>query len=123
MEEQLAAWRPDIICLAGFMRILSAGFCERWAGRLINIHPSLLPLHKGLRTHEQALADGVAEHGCSVHFVTPGMDEGSVIAQARVPVLPGDTAESLSARVLLEEHKLYPRALAMVARGEARLRG
>lgn len=120
MEETLAHWRPDILCLAGFMRILSPEFCTRWAGRIINIHPSLLPLHKGLHTHEQALRDGVAEHGCTVHFVTPGMDEGPIIAQARVPVLPGDTAESLAARVLVEEHKLYPRALAMVAR-EARL--
>jgi formyltetrahydrofolate-dependent phosphoribosylglycinamide formyltransferase len=119
MNGVLAGWRPDIICLAGFMRLLSPEFCEQWAGRLINIHPSLLPLHKGLHTHEQALADGVAEHGCTVHFVTPGMDEGPTIAQARVPVLPGDTPEALAARVLVEEHKLYPRALAVLARGEA----
>src|SRR6185503_19916097 len=121
MDVQLALWRRDIIALAGFMRLLSAEFCNRWAGKLINIHPSLLPKHKGLHTHEQALAEGVAEHGCTVHFVTPGMDEGPTIAQARVPVLPGDTAESLAARVLVEEHKLYPRALAMVARGEAQM--
>ncbi|HVY50964.1 MAG TPA: phosphoribosylglycinamide formyltransferase [Devosia sp.] len=118
MEDVLASWRPDIVCLAGFMRLLSAEFCARWAGRLINIHPSLLPRHRGLRTHEQALADGVAEHGCTVHFVTPGMDEGPIIAQARVPVLAGDTPETLAARVLVEEHKLYPQALAMLARGE-----
>jgi formyltetrahydrofolate-dependent phosphoribosylglycinamide formyltransferase len=122
LSEVLDAWSPDIICLGGFMRLLSAEFCARWAGRLINIHPSLLPLHKGLHTHEQALADGVAEHGCTVHFVTPGMDEGPTIAQARVPVLPGDTADSLAARVLVEEHKLYPKALAMLARGEVRFR-
>jgi formyltetrahydrofolate-dependent phosphoribosylglycinamide formyltransferase len=122
LTEVLDAWSPDIVALAGFMRLLSAGFCTRWAGRLINIHPSLLPLHKGLHTHEQALADGVAEHGCTVHFVTPGMDEGPTIAQARVPVLPGDTAETLAARVLAEEHKLYPKALAMLARGEVRFR-
>jgi formyltetrahydrofolate-dependent phosphoribosylglycinamide formyltransferase len=122
LTEVLDAWSPDIVALAGFMRLLSAGFCARWAGRLINIHPSLLPLHKGLHTHEQALADGVAEHGCTVHFVTPGMDEGPTIAQARVPVLPGDTAETLAARVLAEEHKLYPKALAMLARGEVRFR-
>ena len=118
MDAVLAGWRPDIVCLAGFMRLLSPEFCIRWAGRLINIHPSLLPLHKGLHTHEQALADGVAEHGCTVHFVTPGMDEGPIVAQARVPVLPGDTADTLAARVLVEEHRLYPAALAMVARGE-----
>ncbi len=88
MNTVLDGWRPDIICLAGFMRLLSAEFCTRWAGQLINIHPSLLPRHKGLHTHEQALADGAAEHGCTVHFVTPGMDEGPIIAQARIPVLP-----------------------------------
>lgn len=121
MDAVLAGWRSDIVCLAGFMRLLSPGFCARWAGKLINIHPSLLPLHRGLHTHEQALADSVAEHGCTVHFVTPGMDEGPIIAQTRVPVLPGDTAETLAARVLIEEHQLYPKALAMVARGEARL--
>jgi formyltetrahydrofolate-dependent phosphoribosylglycinamide formyltransferase len=118
MDEVLAGWRADIVCLAGFMRLLSPAFCTRWAGRLINIHPSLLPRHKGLYTHAQALADGVTEHGCTVPFVTPGMDEGPVIAQARVPVLPGDTADTLAARVLVEEHKLYPRALAMLARGD-----
>lgn len=118
MDAVLAGWRPDIVCLAGFMRLLSPDFCTRWAGKLINIHPSLLPAHKGLHTHEQALADGVPEHGCTVHFVTPGMDEGPIIAQARIPVLPGDTPDTLAARVLVEEHKLYPRALAMLARGE-----
>ena len=117
MNGVLEGWRPDIICLAGFMRLLSAEFCTRWAGKLINIHPSLLPLHKGLHTHEQALADGVAEHGCTVHFVTPGMDEGPIIAKARVPVLPGDTPETLAARVLVEEHKLYPMALRQLASG------
>jgi phosphoribosylglycinamide formyltransferase 1 len=117
----LADWRADIVCLAGFMRLLSPEFCTRWARRLINIHPSLLPKHKGLHTHDAALAAGDAEHGCTVHFVTPGMDEGPIIAQSRVPVLTGDTAESLAARVLVEEHKLYPRALAMLASGEVRL--
>ena len=115
MNAVLEGWQVDIVCLAGFMRLLSADFCERWAGRLINIHPSLLPKHKGLHTYEQALADGSSEHGCTVHFVTPGMDEGPTIAQASVPVLAGDTPETLAARVLVEEHKLYPRALAMVA--------
>ena len=119
MEAEILRWQPDIVCLAGFMRILSSGFTERWAGKLINIHPSLLPLHRGLHTHARALEAGDTEHGCTVHFVTPGLDEGPTIAQARVPVLPGDTPDSLSARVIVEEHRLYPRALAMVARGEA----
>jgi formyltetrahydrofolate-dependent phosphoribosylglycinamide formyltransferase len=119
MEAEILRWQPDIVCLAGFMRILSSGFTERWAGKLINIHPSLLPLHRGLHTHARALEAGDTEHGCTVHFVTPGLDEGPTIAQARVPVLPGDTPDSLSARVIIEEHRLYPRALAMVARGEA----
>ena len=114
----LKLWRVDLVCLAGFMRLLTPEFTQKWAGRMINIHPSLLPLHKGLHTHEQALADGVKEHGCTVHFVTPGMDEGPAILQARVPVLPGDTAESLATRVLVEEHRIYPEALAMLARGE-----
>jgi formyltetrahydrofolate-dependent phosphoribosylglycinamide formyltransferase len=119
MDAVLDSWRTDIVCLAGFMRLLSADFCSRWSGRLINIHPSLLPRHKGLHTHEQALADGSKVHGCTVHFVTPGMDEGPTIAQATVPILPGDTPELLAARVLVEEHHLYPRALAMLARGDA----
>lgn len=121
MNAVLEGWHADIIALAGFMRLLSADFCTRWAGRLINIHPSLLPRHKGLHTHEQALADGSTTHGCTVHFVTPGMDEGPTIAQASVPILPGDTPDTLAARVLVEEHKLYPAALATVARGEAKL--
>jgi formyltetrahydrofolate-dependent phosphoribosylglycinamide formyltransferase len=121
MDAQLATWQPDIVALAGFMRLLSAEFCLRWAGRLVNIHPSLLPKHKGLHTHEAALRDGSIEHGCTVHFVTPGMDEGPTIAQARVAILPGDTAETLGTRVLAEEHRLYPRALAMLARGEVAL--
>jgi phosphoribosylglycinamide formyltransferase-1 len=121
MNSVLDDWHTDLIALAGFMRLLSADFCTRWAGRLINIHPSLLPRHKGLHTHEQALAEGSTLHGCTVHFVTPGMDEGPTIAQASVPVLPGDTPDTLAARVLVEEHKLYPAALALVARGEARL--
>lgn len=121
MNAVLDGWAPDVVCLAGFMRLLSAEFCERWAGRLINIHPSLLPKHKGLHTHEQALADGSTEHGCTVHFVTPGMDEGPIIAQSRVPILPGDTPDTLAARVLAEEHRLYPAALAIVLSGDARL--
>ena len=115
----LVAWQTQIICLAGFMRLLSPEFCARWAGRLINIHPSLLPRHRGLHTHEQALADGSTEHGCTVHFVTPGMDEGPTLAQAKVAVVAGDTPQSLADRVLVEEHKLYPRALAMLAASRA----
>jgi formyltetrahydrofolate-dependent phosphoribosylglycinamide formyltransferase len=119
MEAVLLGWQPDIVCLAGFMRILSAGFTERWAGKLLNIHPSLLPLHRGLHTHQRAIEAGDAEHGCTVHFVTPGLDEGPTILQSRIPILPGDTPDTLSARVLVEEHRLYPRALALVASGRA----
>lgn len=115
IDAMLAIHRIELICLAGYMRILGAPFVNRWRGRMINIHPSLLPAYKGLHTHERALADGVAEHGCTVHFVTPELDAGPVIAQATVPVLPGDDADSLAARVLVEEHKIYPAALARVA--------
>lgn len=121
METILLRWHPDFVCLAGFMRVLSAGFTERWAGKLLNIHPSLLPHHRGLHTHQRAIDAGDVEHGCTVHFVTPGLDEGPAILQARIPILPGDTADTLAARLLVEEHKLYPAALALVARGEARL--
>lgn len=122
MQERLAAHRIDLVCLAGFMRILSAPFVESWRGRLINIHPSLLPDLRGLHTHERALAARLAEHGCTVHFVEPELDAGPIIAQARVPVLPGDTAETLAQRVLVEEHRLYPLALAQVAAGLASAR-
>jgi len=104
------------VALAGYMRILSAGFIESWAGRILNIHPSLLPLYKGLDTHQRAIEAGDAEGGCSVHVVTPELDDGPVVAQARVEILPGDTAGSLSARVLIEEHRLYPAALAAYIR-------
>jgi phosphoribosylglycinamide formyltransferase-1 len=117
MQERLSAHRIDLVCLAGFMRILSAPFAERWRGRMLNIHPSLLPDLRGLDTHERALAAGLKEHGCTVHFVEPELDAGPIIAQARVPVLPDDDADSLAARVLVEEHKLYPHALAEVAAG------
>jgi phosphoribosylglycinamide formyltransferase 1 len=109
--------RPDIVCLAGYMRLLSGEFVRRYAGRMINIHPSLLPLFAGLNTHQRALDAGVRIHGCSVHFVTEGMDEGPIIAQAAVPVLAADDAATLAARVLGAEHALYPQALAMLARG------
>jgi phosphoribosylglycinamide formyltransferase 1 len=118
MTQVLESWEADIVCLAGFMRILGEDFVTRWQGRLINIHPSLLPLYKGLDTHARALADGATEHGCTVHFVTPGLDEGPGILQARVPVLPDDTPDTLAARVLVEEHRIYPQALRLLASGE-----
>jgi phosphoribosylglycinamide formyltransferase 1 len=114
MHAALVELAPDIIACAGYMRIMTADFVKKWEGRMINIHPSLLPDFKGTHTHERALAAGVREHGCSVHYVTAELDDGPVIAQARVPVLPGDTPDTLSARVLMEEHKLYPQALRMV---------
>jgi len=118
MTQMLESWDVDIVCLAGFMRILGEDFVNRWEGRMINIHPSLLPLYRGLDTHQRALADGAKVHGCTVHFVTPGLDEGAAILQAEVPVLPGDTPETLSARVLVEEHRIYPLALRMLASGQ-----
>ena len=118
MTQVLESWEVDFVCLAGFMRILGEDFVNRWQGRMINIHPSLLPAYRGLDTHNRVLADGCTEHGCTVHFVTPGLDEGPAILQARIPVLPGDTAETLTARVLIEEHRIYPEALRMLASGE-----
>ena len=105
----------DLVACAGFMRIMTQGFIEKWQGRMINIHPSLLPAYKGLHTHARVLADGGGIHGCTVHFVTPELDSGPIIAQAAVAVLPGDTPETLAARVLEAEHKLYPKALMQVA--------
>lgn len=110
-----------IVCEAGFMRIHSEWFAKRWEGRILNIHPSLLPLFKGVKVHEQALAAGVTESGCTVHFLMPELDSGPIIAQRKVPVLPGDTVETLSARVLEAEHVLYPQALRLVAEGRVRL--
>ena len=111
MDAALTEAGIELIALAGFMRILTPWFVKRWAGRLINIHPSLLPKYPGLKTHQRAIEAGDAEHGCSVHWVTEGVDEGQVIAQARIPILSDDTPETLSARVLPEEHRLYPQAL------------
>lgn len=108
---------PDFIILAGFMRVLSAGFVGRYAGRMLNIHPSLLPRYPGLDTHARALADGATEHGASVHFVTAELDGGPLIAQAPVDVLPGDTVASLSARVHAREHMLYPMVIQWLASG------
>jgi phosphoribosylglycinamide formyltransferase-1 len=114
----LEAHAPDILCLAGFMRVLTAGFVTRWQGRMLNIHPSLLPKYRGLHTHQRALEAGDAEAGCTVHEVTAELDGGPILGQARVPVRPGDTAETLAARVLVEEHRLYPAVLRRFAAGE-----
>lgn len=115
--------RPDLVVLAGFMRILSAEFVERYRGRLLNIHPSLLPKFRGLHTHEHALLAGEREHGASVHFVTPEIDSGPVIVQARVPVLEDDDPDTLAARVLEQEHRIYPLAIRWFAAGRIALRG
>ena len=123
LHAELEAAGINLVCLAGFMRIFTAGFVETWAGRMINIHPSLLPLFKGVHTHEQALAAGVRLHGCTVHYVVPELDAGPIIAQGAVPVRPGDDADALAARILVQEHRLYPQALALVAGGQARLDG
>lgn len=120
---EVAAVQPDLIVCAGYMRLLGAAEVEAWHGRMINIHPSLLPLHKGLHTHAQALADGVADHGCSVHFVTAELDGGPVIAQASVPVLPGDDADALAARVLDREHPLLIATLQLFSARRLRLDG
>ena len=119
----LTAAGADLVALAGFMRIQSAGFVDRWQGRQLNIHPSLLPLFKGLHPQRQALQAGVRVSGCSVHFVTAEMDAGPIVAQAAVPVLSGDTEETLAERILIAEHRLYPHALALVASGSAVLEG
>ena len=117
IAEALDGAGAELVCLAGFMRLLSAEFCERYEGRLVNIHPSLLPELKGLNTHDRALEQNHSVHGCSVHFVTPGMDEGPVIAQSEVLVQEGDTVEMLAERVLAEEHKLYPMVVGAIAAG------
>ncbi|MEQ8594239.1 MAG: phosphoribosylglycinamide formyltransferase [Parvibaculum sp.] len=121
MTQILESWEVDYVCLAGFMRILGEDFVTHWLGRMVNIHPSLLPAYKGLHTHERALADGVTEHGCTVHFVTPGLDEGPAILQARIPVVAGDTPETLAERLLVEEHRIYPESLRLLANGQAKL--
>lgn len=115
--------RPDLVILAGFMRVLTAGFTEHYRGRLLNIHPSLLPKFRGLHTHERAIAAGEIEHGASIHFVTAELDGGPVVAQARVPVLPGDDPDTLAARVLEREHRLYPLAIRWFAEGRIELDG
>ncbi|MCH2547397.1 MAG: phosphoribosylglycinamide formyltransferase [Alphaproteobacteria bacterium] len=111
LHEILLNYNTEVVCLAGFMRILSAAFVEKWSGKMLNIHPSLLPAYRGLHTHERALADGATEAGCTVHYVVPELDAGPHILQAKVPVLPKDTPETLAARVLEQEHRIYPEAL------------
>jgi phosphoribosylglycinamide formyltransferase-1 len=121
LRETIDAFAPDLVVLAGFMRILTPPFVEHYAGRMLNIHPSLLPLFPGLHTHQQAIDAGVAEHGATVHFVTAELDHGPMVGQAKVAVLPGDTEESLSARVLIEEHQLYPRAIRLFIEDRLRI--
>jgi phosphoribosylglycinamide formyltransferase-1 len=117
LAEIILRFQPDLVVLAGFMRILSPAFCQAFAGRLINIHPSLLPAFKGLDTHAQALASGVCVHGCTVHAVTPQLDHGPILAQAVVPVFPDDTVDQLATRVLEMEHQVYPLAIASILSG------
>jgi phosphoribosylglycinamide formyltransferase-1 len=114
----ILASRPDILCLAGFMRILTPGFIDRFSGQMLNIHPSLLPKYPGLHTHQRALAAGDAEAGCTVHQVTSVLDQGPILGQARVAILPGDTADALSTRILALEHRLYPAVLRRFAEGD-----
>lgn len=114
----ILAAQPDILCLAGFMRVLTPDFVNRFTGRMLNIHPSLLPLYPGLHTHQRALDAGDTDAGCTVHEVTPVLDDGPILGQTRVPILSGDTADSLAARVLIQEHRLYPAVLRRFAAGD-----
>jgi phosphoribosylglycinamide formyltransferase 1 len=123
LDQALGEAGVELVCLAGFMRLLTPGFVTRWRDRMINIHPSLLPAFPGLRTHERALAAGVKISGCTVHYVREHTDTGPIIAQAAVPVLAGDTAQTLARRVLEAEHRLYPLALRLVASGRVRVAG
>ena len=117
LQAELVKAAPDILCLAGFMRVLTASFVQNWQGRMLNIHPSLLPKYRGLHTHARALEAGDAEHGCTVHEVTPELDEGPILGQAVVPVRAGDTPDDLAERVLVQEHRLYPAVLRRFAEG------
>lgn len=123
LQQRLEAADAELVCLAGFMRVLSADFVARWHDRMLNIHPSILPAFRGVNTHQRALDAGVRVHGCTVHFVRADVDAGPIIAQAIVPVLAGDTADTLSERLLPVEHRVYPMALALVASGRARVTG
>ena len=118
LAEEIDRHTPDLVVLAGFMRILTDAFVEHYRGKLVNIHPSLLPAYPGIDTHERALRDGVRIHGCTVHFVTPALDNGPIIIQAAVPVLRDDTPQTLAARVLHEEHRIYPQAIRWLCRGQ-----
>jgi phosphoribosylglycinamide formyltransferase-1 len=120
LDDELREYRIDIVCLAGFMRLLTPWFITRWSGRILNIHPALLPEFKGLDTHRRALAAGVKRHGATVHFVVEETDAGPIISQQSVPVLQGDSEETLAARVLEIEHRIYPEALRLVAEGRAK---
>lgn len=122
LMQQIDAYRPDLVVLAGFMRILTPTFVQHYLGRMINIHPSLLPKYQGLHTHRRVLEAGDTEHGASVHYVTPELDSGPVILQARVPVLASDTADSLQQRVHQAEHQIYPEAIARIAAGQVSFR-
>ncbi len=123
MHETLVGRGVELVCLAGFMRLLTPWFVEQWRGRMLNIHPALLPSFRGLHTHARALGEGVKIHGATVHFVVPEMDAGPIVVQAAVAVLEDDTPEALGARVLAQEHRIYPLALNLVARGAARVEG
>lgn len=123
MQAELERHGIELVALAGFMRLLTPAFCAAWCGRMINVHPALLPSFKGLDTHQRALDAGVKLHGCTTHFVTPGMDEGQIILQAAVPVLDNDTESTLAARVLAEEHRIYPETLRLLASGALRIEG
>ncbi|GAA5068538.1 phosphoribosylglycinamide formyltransferase [Roseibacterium beibuensis] len=120
LTEAITPHAPDMLCLAGFMRVLTEGFVSQWQGRMLNIHPSLLPNYRGLHTHARAIEAGDAEAGCTVHEVTPALDDGPILGQARVPILPGDTPGDLAARVLEQEHLLYPAVLRRFAAGDRR---
>lgn len=123
LDQELQAARIELVCLAGFMRLLTDGFVEAWRDRMVNVHPSLLPAYPGLDTHGRVLADGGRFTGCTVHFVRPEMDTGPIIAQAVVPVRPDDSPDSLAARVLAQEHRVYPFALRLIAEGRVRVDG
>ena len=118
LKSVIAPYRADILCLAGFMRVLTADFVSDWTGRMLNIHPSLLPKYKGLHTHQRAIDAGDTHAGCTVHQVTPALDDGPILGQRRVPILPNDTADDLAARVLVQEHLLYPAVLRRFAAGD-----
>jgi phosphoribosylglycinamide formyltransferase 1 len=123
LAEEIDRHRPDLVVLAGFMRVLGEGFARHYEGRMLNIHPSLLPAFPGLHTHREALRAGVRLHGCTVHFVTPALDSGPIVIQAAVPVVEGDTEESLAARVLVQEHQIYPQAVRWFLEGRLTLQG